>query len=550
MAPRDVLDGSNEEQGSPGDPANGDVAEVHGSRGEARLYLWKLAAQKRLIALIVIVTVGAAATYAFLAPPHYRSSATVLIWPVGVNLAALSPKDTSKLVNIDTEIQLVISSNVAASAAARVDGGMPASALVAYMNVTPVKNSLAIEISYEGPSPTQAQDAATAFANAYLANRGAGASALVGAQLAKLHSNIATTATEIKRLDAIIVSSRGGSPEAIAARSALRGQEHRLTALQTQADAVQFDNVRPGSVIHPAQLPTRPFSPDRPLDVGLGTLFGLFLAIGVALIRDRFDLRVRDRSVLEAALGAPLLTIVPPADKDKESKGVMAFTDPNAAGTEAFRALRASVLSALPDGGTILVASSLPDEGKTTVASNLSVVLAQAGKAVVLISADVRKPTLHLLFDAPNTWGLSSILMRDRSPIECLARTPSPNLVVCPAGPLPANPAEMLQSQGMRELVEILRQTADFVVLDCPPVLAVSDALGLVPIANAVIFVVDAETTKRMAVTEGSHRLRQVGAYILGGVLNKMPLIAGGYGYGYGYGYGPAPSDGSAAGRG
>ena len=548
MHPRNALEGADGEQALPGDLMGGDDTGHRGS-GAGHLYLWKLVAQKRLIAVITILIVGAATAHTFVVTPMYRSTATVLVKPVGVNLAVLGPKDPNKLVNLDTETQLVLSSDVAAAAAAKVGGGATASALVRHMKVTPVKNAPAMEISYEGPSPTEARDAAMAFASAYLANRGAEAAALVGSQLESLRADIAQTVTEIRRLGGVIAARRG-SAESADARASLRGQEQRLVALQTQADAVQFDNVEPGAIIHAAQVPAKPYSPNGPYDIGLAALLGLAVAIGVALVRDRIDPRVRERSVLEAALGAPLLTVVPPAPQDDgRSGGVLALSDPDAPGTEAFRALRASVLAALPDGGTILVASSLPNEGKTTVASNLSVVLAQADKGVVLISADVRKPQLHLLFGVSNSQGLSTILGGARTHLECLADTESPNLLVCPAGPLPPNPAEMLQSEGMRELVATLRQTADFVVLDCPPVLAVSDALGLVPIADAVIFVVDAETTKRMAVREASYRLRQVGARIVGGVLNKMPLSAGAYGYTFGYGYGPAPHEGSATRR-
>ena len=189
-------------------------------------------------------------------------------------------------------------------------------------------------------------------------------------------------------------------------------------------------------------------------------------------------------------------------------------------------------------GGILLVVSALPGEGKTMVASNLSVMLANADKRVVLISADMRRPRLHQLFGLPNRQGLSDILRGDRTLEECLLPTDFPNLVVCPAGPVPADPAELLQSERMSRLLGVLREAADFIVLDCPPVLAVTDALVLVPLADAAIFVADSTATKRDAVAEARNHLQQVGANLLGGVLNNMPA-PGRTGYGYGYGYGP-----------
>lgn len=185
-----------------------------------------------------------------------------------------------------------------------------------------------------------------------------------------------------------------------------------------------------------------------------------------------------------------------------------------------------------------MVVSSLPGEGKTTVAANLAVMLAQADRRVVVISADMRRPRLHELFGLSNGRGLSDVLGGDLSLPDCVFATQLPNLLVCPAGPIPPDPAEMLQSDRMQELLATLRQTADFVLLDCPPVLTVADPLGLAFMADAALFVIDSTGTKRSEVAEARYRLEQVGTILLGGVLNKMPAPARGR-YGYGYGYSP-----------
>lgn len=191
---------------------------------------------------------------------------------------------------------------------------------------------------------------------------------------------------------------------------------------------------------------------------------------------------------------------------------------------------------------TLLVVSPFAGEGKTTVASNLAVMLAKADKRVVLVSADMRQPRLHELFELPNLQGLSDILSGSRSVEACLLPTDLPNLIVCPAGPVPLDPAELLQSRSMTSLLETLREAADCIILDCPPILVVADALGLVPMSDASILVVDSVTTMRGAVAEARNHLEQVGARLLGGVLNNVPPPGRG-GYGFGYGYGPTEVD-------
>jgi capsular exopolysaccharide synthesis family protein len=162
--------------------------------------------------------------------------------------------------------------------------------------------------------------------------------------------------------------------------------------------------------------------------------------------------------------------------------------------------------------------------------------LAKAGKRVVLVSADLRQPRLHELFGLPNRHGLSDILRGRRTLEECMLPTDFPNLIVCPSGPVAPNPAELLQSDDMSTFIDVLRKAADFVVIDCPPVLVVADTLGLVPMADGVILVADSTTTQRRAIVEARSHLAQVGTRVFGGVLNKVAAPGPG---GYGYGYGP-----------
>ena len=192
---------------------------------------------------------------------------------------------------------------------------------------------------------------------------------------------------------------------------------------------------------------------------------------------------------------------------------------------EAYRTLRTNLQFIAKDEGfkVAAVTSATAGEGKTTTASNLAFTLAQTGQRVVAVSCDLRKPRLHSFYGLSNYRGLSDILQGTSTVAEAsqsLAGTPS--LRVIASGSVPANPAELLGSKEMLGFLDNLRKVADFVILDCPPVLAVSDALILSPLSDGVIMVADAQSTSRGAATHAAEQLIQVGANLIGSVLNNF----------------------------
>jgi capsular exopolysaccharide synthesis family protein len=507
---------------------------------DLREYLTPLTRQKRLIALVALLVLAAAAVYSFTRTPVYKATATVLLKPTGVNIADLGALGSEKLVNLETESQLVKSTTVATNAAAELGTGATPTEALKHVSVTVVPDSQTLEISYSDPDPTRAQQGAMAFARAYLDDRQAQAEDLVDSQRQALEGKIANAQCELDGTQCELVGTVPSDEGTTASdKETLRQEISNLTA---QLTAVDLLNVDPGQIIVVPQVPGKPSSPNHPRDLGLGLFLGLGLGVGIAFARGRTDQRLHEATDLEGALGAPMLASIPKVPEgSKGSGGLISIEDPGAPAAEAYRALRTTLMAAFHrGGGTLLVVSSLPGEGKTTVAANLSVMLAQADRRVVVISADMRRPRLHELFGLSNGRGLSSVLGGDRSLPDCVFATQLPNLLVCPAGPIPPDPAEMLQSERMQELIVTLRQTADFVVLDCPPVLTVADPLGLAAMSDATLFVIDSTATKRSDVAEARYRLEQVGGTLLGGVLNKMPApTRGRYGYGYGYGYSP-----------
>jgi capsular exopolysaccharide synthesis family protein len=207
--------------------------------------------------------------------------------------------------------------------------------------------------------------------------------------------------------------------------------------------------------------------------------------------------------------------------------------------SEAYRTLRTSILFTATQRPlkVVMVCSPSAGEGKTTSAANLAVVLADANKRVILVSADLRKPRVHEFFGLKNQVGLSSVLSKQAQAWEVLQDPKIENLRVMASGPVPSGPGELVQSEQMGELLAWLRAVADFVIIDTPPVLLVADALSLAPLVDGILVVADAEATSRGAISHTRDQLEQVDAPVIGAVFNNFdPSKARAYSY-YGYGY-------------
>ncbi len=221
--------------------------------------------------------------------------------------------------------------------------------------------------------------------------------------------------------------------------------------------------------------------------------------------------------------------------RNRNSGTLIVHHDPRSPASEAFRTLRTNLEFVSPDRPvrSLLVTSPGPSEGKSTVAANLAISLAQAGKQVVLVDADMRKPVQHDVFSLPNGTGLTTALVRGIMP-DILQETPVPGLRVITSGPIPPNPAELLGSSMMGALAGTLASEADFVIYDVPPVVAVTDALVLAPRLDGVLLTIRLGVTSRDAARRAKQLLAGSRCHLLGVVLNH---VKPGRGYGYYYYY-------------
>lgn len=319
--------------------------------------------------------------------------------------------------------------------------------------------------------------------------------------------------------------------------------EARLkTMQQTYALMLDYNQEEPVNeltVIEPATVPNSPVSTSNAFQQLLwGGIIGIALASGLGVVIQYFDTTFKSPEEVEATLHLPVLAVVrhTPALKSTTDHLIVAQNNfsPNA---EAFRTLRTNIQfyntgSMLK---TLLVTSSIDGEGKSLTASNLALVMAQTGKEVILIDADLRRPTLDRIFKIPNWVGMSSLLTNESLSLESvLARRKYGNLRVVSSGPIQPNPAELVDSGRMAWLLDQFTQQADIVIIDSPPLLAVTDSSILANKVDATLLVIESNRTHAQACDRALTILKQVGANPpIGLVLNKLKSASLGKGYYY-----------------
>jgi succinoglycan biosynthesis transport protein ExoP len=338
--------------------------------------------------------------------------------------------------------------------------------------------------------------------------------------------------------------------------------------------ASRTSNIR---IVDAAEIPKLPVKPRVLWNLTLGAVLGLGLGIGLAFFQEYLDNTLKGPDEVETLLRLPSLGALPlfttngggksqslvPADTQEQSGSV--GVENSSATLEAFRSLRTSILlSASPVPKVLLITSALPGEGKTTTTVNLGVTLASLGSRVVIVDCDMRRPSCHRTTGVENKPGFVQCLTGHVELRQAILPVPGvTNLSVIPCGPVPPNPAEILTSPVTGELLEKLRGEFEYVLVDSPPLLSVSDSRILSTITDAVVMVARAHDTPFEAVRRARDLLYAAGARVLGVALNAIDVRAGGYyaydyyyrygygygygsRYGYGYGYGSRPEDRSS----
>ena len=336
--------------------------------------------------------------------------------------------------------------------------------------------------------------------------------------------------TQIAQFQASLATFGIGQNEAIIA-----AQAATLTALSVVEDAVP---------------PGRPSSPRTRRDVLLAGFAGLLIAGLLLLAREYLDDRVQSAEELRNLTGFRSISGVSTVGSVRRyrrarSYEAMILTNEPATGlVEAYEFLHTNIEFAAMSMSklrSLLVTSATPQEGKTTTASNLAISIARAGKSVILVDCDLRRPMLHKIFSTGDAKGLTRLLLETATVEEAMGPTEVEGLSVVPAGPLPPDPSQVIRSSRMRDVVAKLEESSDLVIFDSPPLLAVTDAVLIASLVDGVLLVVDTGHTRRQAVRQSVELLKQANAEIVGAVLNKVSSRNASY---YGSYYHDYSSDG------
>jgi non-specific protein-tyrosine kinase len=488
---------------------------------------------------LFIASVALAAGVAFvlsnMLPRTYEAKARL---NVGQSLSAVNPDYSQLLVSqrLSTTYAAVATTRpILQSVIGQLGLGVTSDELSTRVRADAPLDSTLLTISAQDTDPTRAAAIANALAEQLIAaspaiqGREAEFQASIDADLLGTQAQIDATQT---RADALTsVANRTAAQDA-----ELATLEDRLVSLRsTYATLLSFSSSNASnllSVVEPAVAPDAPVSPRPLLNTLVAAVLGLLLAAGVVVVAVHLDDRITDSEAVQDVVGIGTLGAIARMKGDggrSEIYRLAALLHPQSGVAEAYRTLRTNIEFASLDAPirTLLVTSSVPGEGKTVTAANLAVIFAQAGRRVLLVDADLRKPGIHVIFDLPNAHGLTTMLRSDEVSLDAVANaTEQENLRVLTTGPLPPNPAELLGSHRMSAIIDRLKAGGELLIFDSPPLQAVTDSAILSSMLDGTLFVIDADRSHRGAVRQGREALVKAGANVLGAVLNRIPARA------------------------
>ena len=305
-------------------------------------------------------------------------------------------------------------------------------------------------------------------------------------------------------------------------------------------EQVRLAEAQSTTTLVPVELAKPSYSPIRPRtlrNTGLAGIIGVLASAAVIYLIEMLDDTLKGQEDV-TRMGLPILGVI--AQHVAENELPITASQPRTPVSEAFRSLRTNIQYVSVDKplNTILVTSPSPEDGKSTIVANLGVILSQGGKKVTILDADMRRPKVHKIFNLPNRIGTSDLFVNPQGHLDgTLQPTEVGNLTAITSGHLPPNPAELLGSEKMGKVLDLVHAQVDTVIIDSPPILAVTDSTVLAPRVDGVLLVVKPGSTKLAAFRQAVDQLKRVGTNILGVVLNGVQLKGSRYRYGYYKGY-------------
>lgn len=453
---------------------------------ELRDYLRIIRQRWLLIVSCVLIAIAAAAVFTLRATPQYQSTASLFVSTPQSDGSAAYQGSLFSQQRVASYADLIKGKQIAQRVVDKLDLDESASELAARVTASVVPETVILNVTVQDSDPEQAQQLTEAIAQEFTV----------------FVSEIETTpGTENAPIKATIVD-----PPTV-----------------------------PGSAVSPQPL----------RNIGLAVVLGLLVGVGLAVLREMLDTTVKTPEQLRTVTGAGNLGNIF-YDPKAAQRPLVTQLDSHAPRAEAFRVLRTNLQFIDVDSSSkvFVMTSPLPGDGKSTSAVNLAITLAQAGQRTILIEGDLRRPKTSDYLGLEANVGLTTVLIGKVDLDDAIQPWGEDGLHVIASGAIPPNPAELLQSRQMVNVLERLRRHYDVVLIDAPPVLPVADAAVLGRQADGAILVVRHGKTTKDQVATAVERLESVDAVLLGTVFNRTPE-KGNDGYGYGYGYGYAPVDGA-----
>lgn len=510
-----------------------------------RLYLHQ-ARRWILLAVLPAAIVGSLAyLYTHHQPKVYQASATLYV-EVATSSTSGAPGGTdigSSISLVPTYAQMitepVIESAVDRAMAHSYPGYRVEDHGVKVSQPAALQDTQLITVGVTDTIPVRAAAAATSMVNAFKQHVAQIESARFAPDKRSLQKQIDAAKAQIAATQAQIDHAGGADVTTLRDTLATYVNNYQTLLATQQEFTVRSDVLKNAvSVASPAMVPTTPIGPQPVRMALLGALASLVFFAAIIYIYDYLDDSLKTPQDVEELIQVPVLGTVGRFSPQRLGSQLIAQKEPRSAASEAYRMIRTNLQFADIDNRkrTIIVTSTKPQEGKSTTAANLAYVLAESGRDVVLVDADLRRPSQHQIFNVDRLHGLTNAVLGGLQPNGHNSdHAVLPRLAVVSSGPLPPRPADLLSSAHMRAYLASLEQGSDMVIIDSPPILAAADANILAAMSDGVILVVDLSRTTRRDLQRSRDAINAVGGKILGVVVNRLSDRAAQYYYGYKY---------------
>lgn len=511
---------------------------------DLRYYWYLLHSNWWLLALMTVVAGSVAFGVSYVQPKVYRAETTLLVDAGGTtgadDLGALRVSESLA----QTYAELVSSREVLEETIGELGLSDSVRELGDGVNANPVGSTQLLRISAEYGNPIIAAAVANKLAEVLITEIESFQSSRYGESQANLQEQLSYLDTQIaatqEELDAPSVT----TDERTQLQSLLGEYNRQRTSVLQSIEALQLSLIQSSSNVQQTERAVAPEGAIRPNPLRnaiLGAVLGLMAAVGIILAREFLDDTINDPERMSEQIGIPIIGRIMNFDADNER--LITIEKPRSPQAENFRSVRLNLDYASPDQElrSILITSAAPSEGKSTLASNLAIVMAQGGKHTMLIDGDMRRPKVHRIFDVPNMVGLSNLFLPSANgSMDSASATAVENLSVVSSGPLPPNPSELFYSRRAGEIIQNAENSSDMVIVDTPPIAAMTDATAIARHVDGVILAVRFGQTKRRVLDQAIDALKQVDARILGLVITDIGNRGNRYGnyyYNYRYGY-------------